>query len=154
MSKHGCAEKTAGMLKEHLGGEVALVNLKKEKNLDLSRYDTIIVGGSIHAGRIQRGVRKYLERHRETLLGKQLGLYLCCMEEGETAEKQFEEADPEELRRHAAATGLFGGEFDLEKMNFFERKIVKKAAKVEESISRIDTEAIREFVEKISQDSG
>jgi len=154
MTKHGCTERTAGMLKEHLYGEVTLVNLKKEKKPDLSRHETIVIGGSIRAGRIQEGVRKFCERNRETLLGKRLGLYLCCMYDGETADKQFEEAYPEELRRHAAAAGLFGGEFDFQKMNFIERKIVKKVARVEESVSRIDSEAIRNFAVKISQGSG
>ena len=150
MTKHGCTEKSAGILKEHISGEVAFVNLKQEKNPNLSRHDTIIIGGSIHAGRIQNGVRRFCERNMETLLGKRLGLFICCMYEEETAEKQFEEAYPEDLRRHAAATGLFGGEFDFQKMNFIERKIVKKVAKVEESVSRIDHEAIQEFAAKMS----
>jgi menaquinone-dependent protoporphyrinogen oxidase len=151
ITRHGCAGKAAGMLKEHLTGEITIVDLKKEKKPDLSPYDTVIVGGSIHAGRLQKGVMKFLERNREALLEKRLGLYLCCMEEGETAVKQFENVYPEDLRRHAVASGLFGGEFDFEKMNFIERKIVRKAAGIEESVSRIDAAAIREFALKISQ---
>ena len=76
------------------------------------------------------------------------------MYEGEVAEKQFDEAYPEDLRRHAAVTGLFGGALLLEKMNFIERKVIKKIAKIEESVSRIDDEAIREFASGVSQGSG
>ncbi len=151
MTRHGCAGKTAGMLKEHLEGDPDVLDLKKSKKLDLSRYDTVIIGGSIHAGRLQKGLRRFLEKNSEVLLEKRLGLYLCCMEEGETAWKQFEDAYPEDLRRHAAATGLFGGEFDFGRMNFIERGIVKKIAKIEESVSRIDAAAIGEFAAKISR---
>ena len=153
MTKHGCTEKAAEMLNEHLGGAAELVDLKRQKSPDLSRYDTVIVGGSIHAGKMQKDVRKYLERNTEALLTKRLGLYLCCMEEGDTARKQFDEAFPVELRRHAAATGLFGGEFDFERMNFIERKLIKKVAGIEKSVSRIDEDAIREFALEISRSS-
>ena len=42
---------------------------------------------------------------------------MCCMEEGEKATNQFNEAFPDELIQHASATGIFGGEFNFEKMN-------------------------------------
>ena len=113
------------MLQEHLSGDVALVNLKNKRNPDISSHDTIIVGGSIHAGTVQKGIQRFCEKNREMLLQKTLGLYLCHMQEDETAQKQFEGAYPEDLRAHAAAKGLFGGEFDFKKKNFIERKIVR-----------------------------
>ena len=150
MTKHGCTEKAAQILIEKLGGDVAAVNLKSDCEPDLSRYDTVIIGGSIYAGKIQGRVTKFIEKHREVLLTKRLGLYLCCMYEGETAEKQFEEAYPWDLREHACSTGLFGGEFNFPKMNFFERKIVKRVAKIEKSVSSLDSGAIEEFAHKMS----
>jgi menaquinone-dependent protoporphyrinogen oxidase len=151
MTKHGCTEKAAQILMEKLGGDVAAVNLKSAGEPDLSQYDTVIIGGSIYAGKIQVRVTKFIEKHREVLLTKRLGLYLCCMFDGETAGKQFEEAYPWELRDHACATGLFAGELDFSKMNFFERKIVKKVANIEESVSRLDSCAIEEFAQKMSE---
>ena len=68
------------------------------------------------------------------------------MEEGDTARKQMEDNLPEDLRAHASALGLFGGEFDFEKMNFLEKAIVKKVAGVEKTVSRIDTEAVKTFL--------
>ena len=77
-----------------------------------------------------------------------VGLFICCMETGDTAWKQFNGAFNQELRDYAVATGLFGGEFDLEKMSYFERKIVEKVANVTESKSMMNINAIREFAEK------
>ena len=148
MTRHGCAEKAAHLLKDVIGEDTELVNLRNKRKFDISRYDTAIIGGSIHAGMVQKRVRKFCENNRETLLQKRLGLYLCCMYEGETAEKQFEDAFEEDLRSHATAAGLFGGEFDFKKMNFLERKIVTKIADITDSISRIDDDAIRQFAGK------
>ena len=149
MTKHGTAEKAARILEEKLKGEIRLVNLKQNRNPDLSGFDTVIIGGSIHIGRIQRGIKNFALKNMKTLLKKRLGLYLCCMEEGEGACRQFNEAFPEELRGHAAARGHFGGEFYFQRMNFIERAIIRKIANIEENISRLDQKAIDLFIDEI-----
>jgi len=146
ITRHGCTEKAAEKLENSLDDDVTIVNLKKNSKPDLSSFDTIIIGGSIHAGQIQKKIKKFCRENLSTLLQKRLGLYLCCMEEGDTAQKQFEEAYPAELRNHAAAAGLFGGEFDFNKMNFLERSIVKKVANIIESVSKLRADQIHQFV--------
>jgi menaquinone-dependent protoporphyrinogen oxidase len=119
-TKHGCAEKCALKLKEKLAGEVTLVNLNKTNYNHLDDFTAIVVGGSIYAGQIQKRVRQFCETHSAKLREKPLGLFLCCME-AEKAPEQFETAFAPELRNHAVAKGLFGGEFNLETMNFLEK---------------------------------
>ncbi len=150
LSRHGCAEKASQLLTEKLEGDVAVINLKKEKNPDISTYTSVIIGGSIHAGQVQDGIKKFCQKNMDRLLHVQVGLYLCCMERGDTAWKQFNDAFPEKLRDHAIARGLFGGEFNFERMSFFEQKIVEKVAKVTESKSMMDLDAIEEFACKFS----
>ncbi len=145
MSQHGCSEKAVRMLKEMSWKEVDMVNLKNQKPPDLHCYDTIIIGGSVHMGAIQGKIRKFCNEHEKELLDRRLGLFLCHMEEGETAHLQFNEAYSEKLRDHAVAKALFGGEFNMEKMNYLERMLIKKAAGVGESISRLNTKAIEDF---------
>lgn len=58
-------------------------------------------------------------------MNKELGLFLCCMEIGEKATVQFDNAFPRALRQHAFYTGLMGGECLIDRMNFFERNLVK-----------------------------
>ena len=53
-SSHGCAEKSAVELKTYLGENVELCNLKKGAIANLNDFDRIIIGGSIHAGQIQK----------------------------------------------------------------------------------------------------
>ena len=151
VTTHGCTEKAAEMLEQLIRDDVRLVNLKKQKTGDISSFDTIILGGSIHAGRIQGKVKRFCLDHLEILKQKRLGLFLCCMEEGDTAEKQFTEAFPGELRTHAAVTGLFGGEFNFQKMNFLQRAIVKKVAHITESVSKIKEDQIRQFAAALNR---
>jgi menaquinone-dependent protoporphyrinogen oxidase len=149
-TKHGCTENCATKLKDGLNGEIDLVNLKKISKINWENYNTIIIGGSIHAGKIQSKIKKFCQNHLKELLNKKLGLFLCCMEEGDTAEKQFNEAYPGELKDHATAIGIFGGEFNFERMNFIERAIIKKIAKVDHNVSKLSEENIKDFIQKMN----
>ena len=141
----GTTEKATEFLAEKLGTEATIVNLKKGKVPPLDDYNKVIIGGSIRASNIQKGIKKYIAANIEALKDKDIGLYLCCMEEGENALKQFNDSYPEELRSIAKATGFFGGEFNLEKLNFLEKGIIKKVAGVTESVSKMNYEAIEQF---------
>ncbi len=150
MSHHGTTEKVVTTLKRQFGyNNAASINLKDGFNADLSIYDTVIVGGSIHAGRIQKGIRIFCNQYSEELLNKRLGLFICHMDQ-EDPEKEFEDAFPEELKNHALAKGLFGGEFLFEKMNFFEKLIVKKITGETKTVKRINHQAINQFAVEIT----
>jgi menaquinone-dependent protoporphyrinogen oxidase len=149
-TRHGCTEKAGEILKNKLDDDVTMVNLKNNKKPDLSAFDTIIIGGSIHAGKMQSNLKKFIGQHLDSLLKKKLGLFLCCMEEGEKAQQQFDEAYPQELRNHASAVGLFGGAFDFDRMNFLERAIIKKIAKIDAGVSKIKEDNIQEFAASLT----
>jgi menaquinone-dependent protoporphyrinogen oxidase len=151
MTTHGCTEKATRMLMNNLNDDLTIVNLEGVPDPDLSKYDRVIIGGSIHMGAIQKDLRKYCERNLEGLLQKKVGLFLCCMFEGDVAKKQFEEAYPESLRTHATAIGLFGGEITFDKMNILEKMIVKKVAKIDQDVSKLNQLAIKEFAAAISR---
>ena len=150
-SSHGTTEKAVRFLCEGLKGEVLAVDLKREKvKYDLRDYDTVIIGGSIHVGNVQRKIKQFISYNLDTLLEKEVGLFLCCMRDGETAIEQFNNAFPQELRKNSAAMGLFGGEFLLSEMNFLEKQIVKKVSGATIDQSNLDYDAIKEFVSKIN----
>lgn len=150
-TKHGSTEKCVDKLKNRITEQVDVLNLKKSAKIDPNNYEIIIIGGSIHAGQIQKRVKRFCLNHLNLLTDKKIGLFICCMEDGETAANQFKEAFPEELIKHASATGIFGGEFNFDKMNFIERLIVKKIAKIDKSVSKINEENITEFVKQITK---
>ncbi len=147
---HGCTEKIANNLKESLEGEIHLINLKQDPVPALDEYSMGIIGGSIHAGQIQKKVKDFCQKNKAELVNKELGLFICCMEEGEKAHNQLLEAFPEKLLNHAKATAYLGGEFDFGKMNYFQKLIVKKVANIDSSISRVNNKEIMAFAKKLT----
>ncbi|MGJ7909886.1 flavodoxin domain-containing protein [Neobacillus sp. LXY-1] len=145
-SSHGTTEKAVNVLCEHLEGEVLAVDLKRDKVFfDLQDFEGVIIGGSIHAGEIQLKIKNFIKKHHDELIEKELGLFLCCMNDGEVAMEQFNHAFPHDLRKNSIAMGLFGGEFLVSKMNFLERQIVKKVVGITAEQSKLDIPAIMEF---------
>jgi menaquinone-dependent protoporphyrinogen oxidase len=148
-TKHGCTDKCAQTLSNELDSLNKIINVELGDNINLSDYDKVILGGSIHAGMLNKKLKSFITKNTEELLEKKIGLFLCCMYEGEKALEQFQSVFPEQIRNKAIAHGLFGGAFDFDKMNFIEKTIVKKVANVEESVSRINYSNIKSFAEKM-----
>jgi len=149
-SHHGTTGKVANMISEEIGKEnTCLFNLKKEKIIDLSNFDRVIIGGSIHAGSIQKSVKEFCADNMVALLEKPLGLFLSCMEE-QKAREQFDRAYPELLRSHARSCKITGGEFNFDNMNFLEKAIIRKISGIKESVSKINVSGIKELVAEMN----
>jgi menaquinone-dependent protoporphyrinogen oxidase len=148
-TKHGCTRKYAEILASLLP-EAVLSDLKMDSSPGLDACDTVVVSGSIHAGQVQKSVRAFCEKNRDVLRQKKLGLFVSCMEEGEKARQQLEEAFPADLVSSAAVVAHFGGAFDFDKMNVLERAIVRKVAKISSSVSRFDEAAVRDFAKRLA----
>ncbi len=150
-SKYGCTEKCAEILAKKLLGETRLINLKKDKNPDLSGYDRVVVGGPVYIGKINKEVKSFCAINLDLLKKRKLGLFICCMAEGKQAKDELDGAFPKELLETAAAKDYFGGEFMVTKMNPIDRLIVKKIAKTEKDVSNILTDRIERFARLMNQ---
>lgn len=154
VTMHGTTKKLAEMIKGELiartegDADVSLFNLKKDGEPDLNEFDRVIIGGSVHAGGVQSVIKKFCKKHSAELLKKDLGLFLSGMNEP-AYEKQFDKAFPESLRAHSKSNKTLGGEFLFEKMNFFQKFIVRKISGVSESVSKINEDKVAEFVSEI-----
>lgn len=151
-TKYGCTERCGKKLAEKLNGEVELKNVKKEKNIDLSKYDKVIIGGSIYMGKIQKEISEFSIKNLDVLKGKKIGLFICCMRDGEIAATEIKDAFPEELISNSIAKECFGGEFILSKMNFMDRMIVKKVSKIDKDTSNISEENIDSFAKLMNRE--
>lgn len=150
-TNHGCTDKCARNLADNIGLDINLFNIEIAPNPDLENFETIIIGGSIHMGSINKKIKKFIDKNATALFKKKLGLFICCMYDGDKAIEQFNDAFPEDLRNKAVTHGFFGGEFNFDKMNFFEKAIVKKVANIEQSVSNINYTDIKEFAIKIKK---
>ena len=151
-TKYGCTEKQAKSLVENLKGEVELYNLKKVKDINLSRYDKVVIGGSIYMGKIQKEVRGFCLNYLDQLKNKKVGLFICCMGEGEIGKTQLKDCFPEELSNKAIVKENFGGEFIFENMNFIDKLIAKKVSKVDKDTSNILKDNIERFIKLMNEE--
>ncbi|MFH1074465.1 MAG: flavodoxin domain-containing protein [Candidatus Firestonebacteria bacterium] len=146
-TRHGATKKCAELLKFKIFGS-EIVDIKEQPGFDISSYDAVILGGSVQAGMVKRELKRFCEENRKLLFQKKLGLYICCMYEGEKAQQQIQMNFPAELCNNAVAVDYFGGIFDFTTLNFFERFIVKMVAGVKESQFNIKEDRITKFAEK------
>ncbi len=149
-SKYGCTERCAKLLSKELNDKVDLINLNNIKVIDFSKYDKVIIGGSIYIGRIQKEVTEFCAKNLDRLKEKRIGLFICGMQEGEMINTELNQNFPSELLKIAEVKSHFGGEFIFNKMNFMEKLIVKKISKLTSDKSNILEDNIYKFAQKMN----
>lgn len=154
-TKHGSAQKVAELIASSLKNcEVDLIKFKSSSKIDLSLYDTVVLGGSVYVGKIQKEITKFCETNLSTLLTKRVALFVCGMEpDPHKRITEIEISFPEALRKHALISSFMGGEFNFKKMNFFERASIKKIAKISSDLSAIDSKEIERFIDKLNNEN-
>lgn len=150
-SKHGCTEKCAKLLEEHLDGETERVNLKEQTEVDFSKYDKVVLGSPVYIGKILKEVDTFAKTHLNELAQKTIGLFICGMQEEHTLRNELEVNYPNELQDKALVRECFGGAFDFSDMNFAERMITKKVVKIDKDVSAIREDVIQSFAETLNQ---
>ncbi len=148
-TKYGCTEKAAAILKSKMHGEVLLVNIAKEKAPDLEGYDNIILGGSIYKGKIQKALTQYIKAKLPLLLHKRVGLFICAGEPEPVRTRELECAFPKELYNHARVKEVFGYEICYEKLNIFDKFIMRTIKDITKSSADLSQEKIEKFAETI-----
>ena len=88
-TRYGAAAECAAKIKEHLQGQTDIIDLKTKKKIDLDPYDTVVIGGSIYAGRIQHSLLRFCDKQKKRLAKKRIALYICCLYENEKAAQEL-----------------------------------------------------------------
>lgn len=152
-SRYGTTAQCTNKLFHLLDGKVDICNLSDRACLpDLSNYDTIVIGGSIHYGKIQKEIAMFCREHIDLLRGMRLGLFITCLYSGEKARKQLGAAFPEILSQKAVVCDFFGGKLPFEKMNFWERFVTKSVVKREKIEVKLLKKKIANFANILNSD--
>src|SRR5210317_71969 len=146
----GCTEQCASKLKEDLGEGVDMYRISRRRKINFDLYSTVIIGGSIHEGIIQRAVRKFCEENLKELLKVEVGLFICCVDPGENEDELLKTVYPEELLNHALAKSYFGGELNFKKMNLMQKIMTRKKERLE-VMPEIDFDSILAFAQRLQQ---
>lgn len=146
----GCTEQCASRLKEDLGPDVDLYRISRRRKINFEQYGTVIIGGSIHEGMIQRAVRRFCESNLEQLMKLEVGLFICCVDPGEYESELLKAVYPDKLLHHALASSYFGGELNFRKMNLLQKIMTRKKERLE-VMPEIDFDKILAFAERLQQ---
>ncbi len=125
-SKHGATRENTALLAKMLDGEVDVVDLKRTKKVDFSKYKKVVIFSSVYAADVPKYVRKFVKRHRQELLERHFGICFCCMTEVYTQLKSYAiRGFSRELANHAVCIASIGGFFQYDKMTRFEKKLLE-----------------------------
>jgi menaquinone-dependent protoporphyrinogen oxidase len=152
-TKYGFTERAARQIAARIRGEIVMVNLDRDRRPDLSSPDVILVGGPIYGGKIRRRISAFCVARMEELLLKKVGLFICCLSTGETAEALLASSFPDRLYAHASVRGILGGELHKGSLSAFDRLLVR-SLNVTEDVSRVDEGAIGEMSRAVNAPAG
>lgn len=114
------AEAVAATLRE-VGLEVDVLSMGKVRTLD--GYRAIVLGAPLYMGRLHTDANRFLERHREALIGRPVAIF--ALGPTRTGEKEWQEARAMVDRALAShpwlapvALEMFGGKYDPAKLRF------------------------------------
>ncbi|ETT46463.1 hypothetical protein BSK66_19020 [Paenibacillus odorifer] len=144
-SKYGCAEKSAYLLKSQLGEETEVVNLMHAKEPTLERYDTVILGGSIYYGKIQKQMTDFTAKYQHELGKKRVGLFICAGAKGEEASQELKSAFPEVLYNQSVTKEVFGDEIYEEKLTLLDRFVLRMVKGKNKNVNGLSKETIERF---------
>jgi menaquinone-dependent protoporphyrinogen oxidase len=144
-TKYGTAAACARILLEKIGGDTVLADLADARDVNVREYDVVLVGGSIYGGKVQRTVVSFCERNRAALLQRNVGVFLCCLYQGEDALMQLQSAFPDWLLAHAFARALPGGEIHYNRLTLLDRLLVRGLKRPPGDLSRLKPTALDEL---------
>lgn len=148
-TKYGFTKKCAEILAKKLNEKADICDLNVS-NPNPAQYDIIIIGGSIYAGKIRKPVKRFCSENLDVLKSKKIGLFVCGLAEGDNALKQLKSVYPKELVSISIAKENFGGECNYNKMNFFERFIMKRITGSNKNQIKLDDKSIASFALQIN----
>jgi len=123
-----------------------------EHGFSARAYDAIVVGGSIHLGKYQRGVTRFIRRHRADLRWTPSAFFSVCMAIQSKDEKERAEAEAiprnyvEHLGWHPDSIEVMAGALKFSEYGFL-RRVVMKSISEKEMGAAIDTSRDYEYTD-------
>lgn len=127
-SKYGATKEVAEQIKSGLEETCDLMSIRQEQEIDLGRYDRVLLGTSVYAGQIGKEMKTFAQVHKDELLEKKVGVFLVCLMKGQV-DRYLKENFSEELVNHFYTAHECGGTLNVPKMNFAERMITRMVVK-------------------------
>lgn len=153
-SKYGFTKKVIGLIQDKCNQPSVAVDLAHH-NHDIEQVlknsEKVIIGGSIYMGKIQDSVSEFLEDYKEELLGKEIALFVCGLQDEDTIQIEMNQNFPLLVLDRAKSIVWLGGGVDFEKLHWIDKMITKKVMKITESMETIQHDNIDKIVAMCNQ---
>lgn len=148
-SKYGTTKSCAEAIADRITGDADVIDIKRSRTLSFDEYDSIVIGGPIYAGKVMSAVPAFCDKHRTALLERTVGLFICCLYEGETALSELDGAFPAWLKAHAVVRKAVGGAIDFARLRVVDRYLARKVARIDGDIRTVKDHELREIAAAI-----
>ncbi len=64
------------------------VEVSAASSIDLSSYDTIVIGGRVWAGNIPKGLVEFVDKNKDVISQKKSAFYVCCAYNDDKGQQQ------------------------------------------------------------------
>ncbi len=147
-TKHGGTLECVKKLEAELPEEVVIYAIKDNPKINLDDFDTIIIGGSIHAGGIQKEIKSFCKENEAQLITKNLGLFICS---GMQLATEFEHNFSAELLAASKVHNNLGYINNIQNFNFLERTMMKLVPKDSIKAEGIYQDKLKDFVLELTK---
>jgi menaquinone-dependent protoporphyrinogen oxidase len=131
------------------GHDVDLHHIDALDDFDASRFDGVMLGGSIHEGHYQRYFVRWVAAHQHELASRPVALFTVCLAIESPHEEERAEARrfPDQLRERTKLvpdrSAVFAGALKYTQYSWLKRALMKQIAKHEDA--SIDTSKDHEY---------
>lgn len=151
IKSQNCTEKAVLELSSRLSGDIELIDLRHQSPPSLDQYDRIIIGSSLHRGKVQKQIREFCITNLFALESKQVGLFVCSFNKPEIARGEMLKAYPEELHQLAKTEAIFKAELNAGKMSLLKKMLAKQLPQVVQKDLTLDDLSIERFATKMER---
>ncbi len=142
-SKTGSTAEVAAVVGETVSKNGFNVEVRPVKEVkDISQYQAVILGSAIRAGSLLPEAMKFIQNQQATLQQKPFAAFVVCltMKDDTPENRKIVSAylDPLRALVKPATEGLFAGQLNPTRLNFFERLIMKAMKAPEGDFRRLD----------------
>lgn len=145
-SKTGFTESCADVLKSKLSGETDVYDLKYKSEVEIEKYDTIIIGGGIYVGKISPKLKKFVNSNQNRILTKNIGIFITA---GDKNNNYIATNFSNEVLEKSVSKECFGAGLDTKRLAFMEKIIMKMIGKYKD-FSDMDKDAVDRFAKVIN----
>lgn len=137
-STYGYTEEMVNKMVVESNHNFDTINILKNKNIDLSKYENIVIGSCIYVGQINKELKKFMMTYHDALIQKNIGLFLACAFEDQF-NTHLTNNFSQDIIDHSKIQVNLGGKLQKEKLNFAHKILVNMIEKTEEGKKPVKT---------------